>query len=73
MHRWVDLRQYSVQRWVERLLRRRNFNVVVAALANKMARAASAGLAKGKTLDPLKWNPAETAYASGHPILSRFR
>lgn len=47
--------------WLERLLQRRHFNVVVAALANKMARTAWAVLAKGKAFDPLKWNPTEAA------------
>lgn len=47
--------------WLERLLQRRHFNVVVAALANKMARTAWAVLAKGQAFDPLKWNPTEVA------------
>ena len=47
--------------WLERLLQRRHFNVVVAALANKMARTAWAVLVKGKAFDPLKWNPTEVA------------
>ncbi|WP_029527821.1 IS110 family RNA-guided transposase [Polaromonas glacialis] len=47
--------------WLERLLQRRHFNVVVAALANKMARTAWAVLAKGKAFDSLKWNPTEAA------------
>ena len=49
--------------WIERLLQRRHFNVVVAALANKMARTAWAVLAKGKAFDRVKWNPTETAAA----------
>jgi transposase len=47
--------------WLERLLQRRHFNVVVAALANKMARTAWAVLAKGKAFDPLKLNSTEAA------------
>ena len=47
--------------WLERLLQRRHFNVVVAALANKMARTAWAVLAKGKAFDQVKWNPTEAA------------
>ncbi|MEO7128291.1 MAG: IS110 family transposase [Rhodoferax sp.] len=49
--------------WIERLLQRRHFNVVVAALANKMARTAWAVLAKGKAFDRVKWMPTETAAA----------
>ena len=37
----------------------RPYNVVVAALANKLARTAWAVLAKGKAFDPLQWNPTE--------------
>jgi transposase len=43
--------------WVERLLQRRHFNVVVAAVANKMARTVWAVLAKGAAFDQVKWNP----------------
>jgi transposase len=49
--------------WIERLLQRRHFNVVVAALANKMARTLWAVLAKGQAFDQVKWNPTETAVA----------
>lgn len=49
--------------WIERLLERRHLNVVVAALANKMARTVWALLAKGQAFDPVKWNPTETAAA----------
>lgn len=49
--------------WIERLLQRRHFNVVVAALANKMARTVWAVLAKGKAFDQVKWNPTETVAA----------
>ncbi len=45
--------------WIESLLQRRPYNVVVAALANKLARTAWAVLAKGKAFDPLQWNPTE--------------
>jgi len=41
--------------WVERLLERRPYSVVVAALANKLARTAWALLAKGSSFDPRKW------------------
>ncbi len=47
--------------WMERLLQRRHFNVVVTAVANKMARTVWAVLAKGVAFDQVKWNPAETA------------
>ncbi len=49
--------------WIERLLERRPYNVVVAALANKIARTAWAVLAKGKAFDQAKWNPTELATA----------
>ncbi len=45
--------------WITRLLERRHYNVVVAALANKMARTAWTVLAKGAAFDPVKWNPLE--------------
>ena len=47
--------------WVQSLLARRPYNVVVAALANKLARTAWAVLTKGKAFDQLKWHPAEVA------------
>ena len=47
--------------WIERLLQRRPYNVVVAALANKLARTAWAVLAKGKAFDQVRWNPVELA------------
>ena len=49
--------------WVQSLLARRPYNVVVAALANKLARTAWAVLTQGKAFDPLKWNPPEMAAA----------
>jgi transposase len=49
--------------WIDRLLQRRHLNVVVAALANKMARTVWAVLAKGQAFDQGKWNPTETAIA----------
>jgi len=49
--------------WIERLLQRRHFNVVVTAVANKMARTVWAVLAKGKTFDQVKWNPTEATVA----------
>lgn len=47
--------------WIDALLARRPYSVVVAALANKLARTAWAVLTKGKAFDQLKWNPAELA------------
>lgn len=49
--------------WLERLLQRQHFNVVVVALANKMARTVWAVLAKGKAFDPVKWNSTAVAAA----------
>ena len=46
-------------KWIELLLERRHYNVVVVALANKIARTAWAVLAKGAAFDQAKWNPAE--------------
>ncbi|GAC1526965.1 MAG: IS110 family transposase [Ramlibacter sp.] len=45
-------------KWIELLLERRHHNVVVVALANKIARTAWAVLAKGVAFDQAKWNPA---------------
>jgi transposase len=47
--------------WMARLLQRRHFNVVVTAVANKMARTVWAVLVKGTSFDQGKWSPAETA------------
>ena len=47
--------------WIDRLRQRRPLNVVVTALANKMARTVWAILVKGRAFDLLKWNPTETA------------
>ncbi|HEY9094938.1 MAG TPA: transposase [Hydrogenophaga sp.] len=47
--------------WVDRPLHRRHANVVVVALANKMARAAWAVLTKGHAFDPCRWSPVEPA------------
>lgn len=49
--------------WLEHLLQRRPYNVVVAALAHKLARVAWAVLCRGKAFDPYKWNPAQLAAA----------
>lgn len=49
--------------WIERLLQRRHYNVVVVALANKMARTAWAVLARGVAFDRTRWNPLETVTA----------
>ncbi|MFN3630619.1 MAG: IS110 family transposase [Casimicrobiaceae bacterium] len=49
--------------WITRLLERRHVNVVVVALANKMARTAWAILAKGADFDPVKWHPLDAASA----------
>lgn len=49
--------------WISRLLQRRHFNVVVAALANKIARTVWVDLVKGQAFDQVQWNPTETAVA----------
>ncbi|MDZ4143418.1 MAG: IS110 family transposase [Burkholderiales bacterium] len=49
--------------WISRLLERCHYNVVVVALANKMARTAWAVLAKGATFDHVKWNSTESVNA----------
>ena len=49
--------------WIERLLQRRHYNVVVVALANKMARTAWAVLVRGMAFDRTRWNPLETVTA----------
>jgi transposase len=49
--------------WINALLQRRPYTVVVAALANKLARTAWAVLTKGKAFDQVKWNPVELAAA----------
>ena len=49
--------------WIHKLLQRRPFSVVVAALANKLARTAWAVLAKGKAFDQVKWSPNEAVVA----------
>ena len=49
--------------WIDRLLQRRPYSVVVAALANKLARTAWAVLTKGQSFDLLRWNPVEPAAA----------
>jgi hypothetical protein len=45
--------------WITRLLECRHFNMVVVALANKMARTAWAVLVKGAAFDQVNWNPVE--------------
>jgi hypothetical protein len=45
--------------WVTALLLRRPYCVVVAALANKLARTAWAVLTKGKAFDQAKWSSDE--------------
>lgn len=50
--------------WITRLLERRHYNVVVVALANKMARTAWAVLAKGAAFDKERWNPLAPMSAS---------
>lgn len=45
--------------WISRLLERRHYNVVVVALANKMARTVWAVLARGAAFDQQKWNSTE--------------
>lgn len=49
--------------WITALLARRPYSVVVAALANKLARTAWAVLTKGKAFDQVKWNPVEPVAA----------
>lgn len=49
--------------WLERLLQRQHFNVVVVALANKMARTVWAVLTKGKAFESVKWNATEIVAA----------
>lgn len=49
--------------WINRLLERRHYNVVVVALANKMARTAWAILVKGAAFDQVKWHPLEPVSA----------
>lgn len=44
--------------WLESLLKRRPYNVAVAALANKLARTIWAVLAKGKPFDAMQWHRA---------------
>jgi transposase len=45
--------------WIDQLLARRHYNVVVVVLANKMARTVWAVLAKGIAFDQVRWNPTE--------------
>ena len=49
--------------WIKRRLKRRAYSVVVAALANKLARTAWAILAKGNAFDKIRWNLTDTAAA----------
>jgi transposase len=51
----------SPSSWMARMLQRRHFNVVVTAVANKMARTVWAVLVKGAAFDQVKWDPTETA------------
>jgi transposase len=57
----IARRQHSG--WIERLLQRRPYSVVVAALPNQLARTAWAVLTKGKPFDPTRCNPSEAAAA----------
>lgn len=50
--------------WVTALLLRRPYCVVVAALANKLARTAWAVLTKGKAFDQVKWSPNDKPVAA---------
>ena len=45
--------------WMARRLERPPYNVVLVALANKMARTVLAVLAKGSGFDRVKWSPLE--------------
>jgi transposase len=47
--------------WVTTLLQRKPYCVVVAALADKLARTAWAVLTKGAAFDQVRWNPSELA------------
>lgn len=49
--------------WNERLLIRRSYSVVLAVLANKLARTFWAVLVKGKAFDQFRWNPVDLAAA----------
>jgi GAF domain-containing protein len=49
--------------WIERLLQRRHYDVVIVALANKMARTAWAALARSMAFDRSRWNPLEIELA----------
>jgi transposase len=49
--------------WMQQLLQRRHCNVVVVALANKIARTVWAVLAKGVAFDLAKWHPIEPVTA----------
>jgi hypothetical protein len=53
-------------RWLEQLLLRRPLNVVVAALANKMARVAWA-VAHGRDYDP-HWHSSKPAAPAAQPV-----
>src|SRR5690606_11594966 len=44
--------------WIQQLLARRRFSVVVAALANKLARTVWALLTRGKAFDQAQWEVA---------------
>jgi transposase len=57
--------------WIAKLLARRPYNVVVAALANKLARTAWAVLVRGQAFDALKWHPtSEPSPALTSPALA---
>ena len=45
--------------WMQDLLKRRHCNVLVVALASKIARTGRAVLAKGAEFDLVNWNPVE--------------
>ena len=47
--------------WIERLLQRRHYNVVVVALANKMGAHRVGGSSQGMAFDRTRWNPLEIA------------
>ncbi|MBV8501841.1 MAG: IS110 family transposase [Paucibacter sp.] len=49
--------------WIQQLLQRRHCNVVVVALANKIARTVWAVMARGQAFNPTKWNPYEQVVA----------
>lgn len=61
--RSVVFRSKTSHGWINKLLERRHHNMVVVALANKIARTVWAILARGRKFDASKWCPSEPAAA----------